>query len=215
MGRETSRPEKRKMLNKKSMSPGTKIGIVLVLGIAAGLIWWFVSPTFIDKEVNEAPPVLLAEPSPTFTLVAPTEAGPAAATEIIAAATETLAPESEAEETGTDQLLRQGSFYPLAHASAGDVLIYQLADGSRILRLQDFSVDNGPDLFVYLVPVDPVPNTTGSEIAGAYNLSPLKGNIGDQNYDIPADLDLSQYKSVVIWCKAFAVPFSAAPLTSH
>ena len=198
------------------MSPGTKMGIVLVLGIVAGLVWWFVSPTFIDKEINEAPPVLLAEPSPTSALVAPTEAAPAAASEIVTATAETPAQESEIEKAGTDQLLRQGSFYPLAHASAGDVLIYQLEDGSRILRLQDFSVDNGPDLFVYLVPADSVPNTTGNEIiAGAYNLSALKGNIGDQNYDIPADLDLSQYKSVVIWCKAFAVPFSAAPLISQ
>lgn len=195
------------------------MGIVLLLGIAAGLAWWFISPIFLDKEVNEAPPVLLTEATPTSAPVEPTETSPAAAEEPTTAPAEetdasTPTPQPESE-TGADQLLVQGSFYPLAHASAGDALIYQLADGSRVLRLENFSVDNGPDLFVYLVPVDPVPNTTGSEIAGAYNLSVLKGNVGDQNYDIPADLDLSQYQSVVIWCRAFAVPFSAAPLNTQ
>jgi hypothetical protein len=112
-------------------------------------------------------------------------------------------------------LLAQGAFYDLIHVGEGQALVYQLADGSRILRLEGFEVDNGPDLYVYLMPLDPVPNTVGSEIPGSISLGRLKGNIGDQNYDIPADLDLSQFKSVVIWCQAFRVPFIAAPLVGQ
>ena len=109
-------------------------------------------------------------------------------------------------------VLAQGSFYDIAHVGAGQALIYQLADGTRILRLQDFEVDNGPDLHVYLVPIDPVPDSVGVEILGSVDLGKLKGNIGDQNYDIPADLDLGQFRSVVIWCQPFRVPFAAAAL---
>jgi hypothetical protein len=112
-------------------------------------------------------------------------------------------------------VLAQGSFYDIIHVGSGQAIVYQLADGSRLLRLQDFEVDNGPELHVYLVPIDPVPASIGIEIPGSVDLSALKGNIGEQNYEIPADLDLSQFKSVVIWCQPFRVPFIAAPLAGQ
>ena len=124
-------------------------------------------------------------------------------------------PASETAAAGTEQILLRGSFYNVEHLGSGEAVVYQLAEGSRILRLQNFSVENGPDLYVYLVPMDPIAPASGSEITGFQSLGRLKGNIGDQNYEIPADLDLSQYKSVVIWCQAFAVPFSAAPLIAQ
>ena len=82
------------------------------------------------------------------------------------------------------------------------------------LRFEDFQVLNGPDLHVWLVGDDPVADTVGVEPAVYVDLGALTGNIGDQNYTIPADLDLSQYKSVVIWCVPFRVPFNAASLAS-
>lgn len=174
------------------------LGLVIVLGIAVAFGWWFFSPAFIDKEVNEPLPTVVVESSPA----------PVIATNPV----EQLVEPQSQPTTETDKILLRGSFYNLRYKGGGEAVVYQQADGTRILRLQDFSVDNGPDLFVYLVPADPVPSTSGTEIAGFYNLGVLKGNIGDQNYEIPADLDLSQFKSVVIWCRAFAVPFSAAPL---
>jgi len=192
-------------MRRNNNSPWKFIGIVIVLGLIGGFAWWFFSPAFIDDPVSEPLPVVSVESSPTpFTAeVAPTSKPVDVQPQ----------PTVETSASTTEQILAQGSFYNLAHLSSGEALVYQLADASRILRLQNFSVDNGPDLFVYLVPVDPVPNASGTEIAGYYNLGRLKGNIGDQNYELPADLDLSQYKSVVIWCQAFAVPFAAAPLT--
>ncbi|MFN3492381.1 MAG: DM13 domain-containing protein, partial [Anaerolineales bacterium] len=173
-------------------------------GIVGAGAWWFFSPAFIDNPVNEPLPTsvpveLTSAPVENNPTAQPVDVQPQSTTEITT--------------TNTQQILLRGSFYNLVHLSSGEAVVYQLADNSRILRLQNFSVDNGPDLYVYLVPVDPVPSTSGSEIAGFYSLGRLKGNVGDQNYEIPADVDLSQYKSIVIWCQAFAVPFAAAPLT--
>lgn len=192
---------------RRNNSPWKYLGIVLVLGLVIGIAWWLIAPVFFDQEVNEALPTAVIESSPTS---APAEVVPT-----VQAVETQPQPTNESAAAGSEQILLQGSFYNVAHVGAGEALVYQLADGSRILRLQNFSVENGPDLYVYLVPVDPVPSGSGSEIPGSYSLGRLKGNIGDQNYEIPADLDLSQYKSVVIWCQAFAVPFSAAPLTTQ
>jgi thiol-disulfide isomerase/thioredoxin len=112
------------------------------------------------------------------------------------------------------QTVSQGTFYPLVHAVQGTATVYLLEDGSRTLRFEDFEVDNGPDLAVWLVPNETIPNQIGVVPAGYYELAKLTGNQGNQNYAIPADLDLSQFKSVVVWCVTFSVPFAAAPLQS-
>jgi hypothetical protein len=109
-------------------------------------------------------------------------------------------------------VLAQGTFYHVVHEGEGTATIFELPDGSRLLRLEDFMVLNGPDLHVYLVPLNPVPYQVGVDIDGAADLGPLKGNVGSQNYPLSPDLDLSQYQSVVIWCQPFRVPFIAAAL---
>jgi hypothetical protein len=193
-------------MHQKRSTPWGYLGIVLILGITAAVGWWFFSPAFIDNMVSEPLPGVAVEASPT----------PAAAeTSPTVQAGEPQATVENPPAVVADQVLSRGSFYNLEHLSSGEAAVYQLADGARILRLQNFFVDNGPDLYVYLVPINPVPNASGSDIPGYYSLGRLKGNIGDQNYELPADLDLSQYKSVVIWCQAFAVPFAAAPLTAQ
>jgi flagellar basal body-associated protein FliL len=96
------------------------------------------------------------------------------------------------------------------HKGSGTGTIYQLPDGSHLLRLEDFTVTNGPDLHVLLASS---PSPTGRADLGDYvDLGSLKGNIGNQNYEIPAGTDLSQFKSVVIYCKPFHVVFSTAAL---
>lgn len=194
-------------MRRNNNSPWKYLGAVIVLGLVGGIAWWLNAPVFFDQEVNEALPTAVIESSPT--------AVPAEVVPTVQAVEAQPQPTNESVAAVSEQILLQGSFYNVAHVGSGEALLYQLADGSRILRLQNFSVDNGPDLYVYLVPVDPVPSGSGSEIAGSYSLGRLKGNSGDQNYEILADLDLSQYRSVVIWCQAFAVPFSAAPLATQ
>jgi electron transfer DM13 len=114
----------------------------------------------------------------------------------------------------SETLLGSGSFHSVAHDSKGTATIYQLADGKRILRFTNFETSNGPDVHVYLVAANDASDSETVTKAGFLELSSLKGNIGDQNYDIPADVDLAKYRAVTIWCKRFSVNFGTAPLNS-
>lgn len=112
-----------------------------------------------------------------------------------------------AETTPTQsKVLSLGSFINADdfHTAEGTAKVIQTGN-ERILRLENFKVRNGPDLFVYL--------SAEIDVAkGFVDLGRLKGNIGDQNYNIPPDTDLSKYKVVVIWCRAFTTPFGSADL---
>ena len=100
-----------------------------------------------------------------------------------------------------------------AHSGGGKVLLIRLPDGKRFLRFEEFRVTNGPDLYVYLSG-HRVPRTSAQLHEGAaFEVGVLKGNIGAQNYELPADLDLSKFKSVAIYCKRFSVMFASAEFT--
>lgn len=93
------------------------------------------------------------------------------------------------------------------HNVEGVAKIITLADGKTFLRLENLKATNGPDLYVYL--------STGKDASDIVNLGRLKGNIGNQNYEIPAGTDLSKYNTVLIWCKAFSTLFGSANLSSQ
>jgi hypothetical protein len=104
--------------------------------------------------------------------------------------------------------LRSGSFVGVndgIHNAEGIAKVIPLQQGSNILRLENFKATNGPDLYVYL--------GTDKSASDFVSLGRLKGNIGNQNYDIPGGTDLSKYNTVLIWCKAFSVLFGSAQLT--
>ncbi|MEL6148985.1 MAG: DM13 domain-containing protein [Chloroflexota bacterium] len=112
--------------------------------------------------------------------------------------------------------LSEGSFIEIdfVHRGEGTATIYELPDGSNVLRFEDFRVTNGPDLHVLLVQ-NPDPRTrddVGESGTGYIDLGQLSGNVGNQNYEIPADVDLSEYNSIVIYCMPFHVVFSVATL---
>jgi hypothetical protein len=113
------------------------------------------------------------------------------------------------------QVLESGTFYGVVHPTTGTATIYRLGDGDRILRFTNFSTSNGPNVHVYLVAADDAKDSTTVERADYIDLGTIKGNTGDQNYALGADLDLSKYRTVSIWCKRFAVNFGAAPLRSE
>ena len=108
--------------------------------------------------------------------------------------------------------LADGQFHDGAHKTAGTASIHRLADGTRVLRLTNFETSNGPDVHVYLVAAEDAKDNDTVTRAGFVELGSLKGNLGDQNYDVPADTDLSKYRSVTIWCRRFGVNFGTAPL---
>ena len=109
--------------------------------------------------------------------------------------------------------LAKGSFKSLAHETKGTATIYKLADGKKTLRLTEFATSNGPDVHVYLTAAEVEKGSDAVKAAGFIDLGSMKGNQGDQNYDIPADIDLGKYKNVTIWCARFGVNFGLAPLS--
>jgi hypothetical protein len=106
-------------------------------------------------------------------------------------------------------LLARGRFESVAHSAAGVATTVRRAEGGNVLTLTSFEVDNGPDLRVYLVSG---PARDESEVEDFKDLGALKGNKGDQQYDLPRGLDLDRYSTVVIWCRAFSVNFARAVL---
>jgi hypothetical protein len=108
----------------------------------------------------------------------------------------------------------KGNFKGLAHETKGLASIYQLADGKRTLRLTEFATSNGPDVHVYLVAAEVEKGNDVVKEAGFIDLGSMKGNIGDQNYEIPVDADLNKYRTVSIWCARFGVNFGTAALAS-
>ena len=110
----------------------------------------------------------------------------------------------------SDQLA-SGQFHSGAHETKGIVTVFQLGD-KKTLRLTNFETSNGPDVHVYLVAAQDAKDNDTVTKAGFVDLGSLKGNIGDQNYDLPANADLAKYRAVTIWCKRFSVNFGTAPL---
>ncbi len=117
-----------------------------------------------------------------------------------------------AEAGSSPQRIVSGEFYSILHPTAGTATIYQMEDGTRVLRFTGFSTSNGPDVHVYMVAGDDAKDVATVEKAGFIDLGVIKGNIGDQNYTLASDLDLAKYRAVSIWCKRFSVNFGAAPL---
>ena len=108
--------------------------------------------------------------------------------------------------------LAMGSFHSNAHDTRGTASVIDLGGGHRVLRLTNFATSNGPDVRVYLVAAADVQDNSTVKSADHVELGPMKGNIGDQNYDIPSAVDLANYRTVTIWCKRFGVNFGSAPL---
>jgi hypothetical protein len=178
------------------MSTARKIRRVIAIALVIFGVW-ALSPSFYNRTVDEAFPA--APAAPTAAMAEPT-AAPAA----MAEPTATTAPVGPV-------VLSRGTFvagsFPGDRAE-GTATIYRLENGQQVLRLEGFSSTNGPDLFVTL-------HTGGNpeKDAGEHlQLARLKGNVGDQNYALPADLDLDRYRSVVIWCRAFNIVFGYATL---
>jgi hypothetical protein len=102
--------------------------------------------------------------------------------------------------------LARGTFASGEHETNGKATVIRLAEGGRVLTLTGFGTSPGPDLRVYLVSGD------ASDFGRVVDLGGLKGNRGDQEYEVPAHVDLRSHRTVVIWCRAFSVRFGSAKL---
>ena len=191
------------------------IVITLIAIALIGAAWFFVSPLFIDEVVDEPFPGGL----PTQQQIA--EMAPDARNELMEQMMDkaAAAPAVEVDEPmdmqtpETPLKVATGRFTDAdaIHKGSGVASLYRLPDGSHVVRLEDFQVTNGPALVVLLASV-PDPQSADEVKRGYIKIDDLKGNKGNQNYEIPADINVGRYRSVVIWCELFDVLFSAAPL---
>ncbi len=110
--------------------------------------------------------------------------------------------------------LETGTFHGKVHKTSGRATIYQEADGKLLLRLTDFKTSNGPDVHVILIAAKDAEDDANflKSSTERVELGTLKGNEGDQNYEIPSDTDLSRFQTVSIYCERFNANFGAAPL---
>jgi hypothetical protein len=178
----------RKLLRPKVWVPTA----IVVLALVGGVLYWFQPQAlFIDKVANED--------------------APGAAAEDDAMMKDDAMKDDAMKDEGAAMMTLTGGFRSIDHPTSGTATLSKADDGKYYVRLEDFSTENGPDLLVYL---SAAPATaSGTEFAQTFiDLGKLKGNIGNQNYVVPDDADLEQYKSVVIWCRRFNVAFGAAPL---
>jgi hypothetical protein len=170
--------------------------VVVGIGVAAGLYWFQPWKLVTDEVVDDAVPV-------------------------VAAASETAAPASApaSRSTGTpaagNRIVAAGTFISHEHDTSGTAEIVRLADGRHQLVLRGLDTSNGPDLRVWLTDQPVIEGTAGWRVFddGRWvEVARLKGNRGDQVYDLPASVDLATARSVSIWCRRFAVSFGAAEL---
>jgi hypothetical protein len=164
------------------------VGVLVVLGGAVGLALFQPWKLWVDDTVDEAAPAV-ALPSPSGSSP-PAPAGP--------------------------RVVASGDFITHEHGTTGRAVVLQLADGSRVLRLENLNTSNGPDLHVWITDAPVKQGTAGWRVFddGEYTaLGKLKGNKGSQNYALPASVNLAELNSVTIWCDRFNVSFGAAALT--
>lgn len=161
-------------------------GYALVAVAAAVLV---IAPTLIDKEVDEE----IVTGAPAQAASAPSE--PRAGGESQAAAQGNIR-------------VASGRFASIAHESRGKAAVVELAGGARKLTLSNFETDPGPDLRLYVSTGDPA----SGDLGDFRDLGALKGNVGNQQYDLSVGLNVERYSTVVVWCRAFSVAFTSAPL---
>ena len=119
-------------------------------------------------------------------------------------------PTTTTEAPSEPQAIGSGSFYGIDHSAEGTATVYEL-DGQYVLRFEDDTdIQNGPDLYVYLLPA--ADYDKGDDLGEFIDLGKIKGNVGGQNYELPAEYDPDVHQFVMIWCLRFNVPFAAVPL---
>lgn len=164
----------------------------------------------VDESLADAFPVTETAENTTTTTSAAPPATTAAPSDEPAATTTTAPPTTTVPEPTGPVAIGAGAFYGIDHSAEGTATVYEQG-GSHVLRFEDDTdIQNGPDLFVWVLESD---SYDGGDPGEFIELGKIKGNVGGQNYELPAEFDPEVHQFVLIWCKRFSVPFAAAPLT--
>ncbi len=180
--------------------------IVAAVVVGAPVAWYLGSPLFLNRTVREEFPMSAGATVPGGMTRRQVEDAMAEAARAARQASEPLAPAM----TGAVVVAR-GTFTggDGFHRGRGTATVYRLGD-RLVLRFEEFQVTNGPDLHVILTR-HAAPKSGEDVQQGYLEIAKLKGNIGEQNYTLPAGLRLDDYRTVVIYCKPFHVVFATAP----
>ena len=180
--------------------------LVPLLAVAVPVGWYLTSPLVLSVAIDEPPPVVAiaspsSQPSPAAARSPRPSAAPGQPSGPAASASATPVPLAAVRSgsfTGSDEF----------HFGRGTARLIEVSPGSFVVRLEDFAVRNGPDLYVYLSP------SAHGYTDRAIELGRLKADTGNQNYPVPAGAggDPARAASVVIWCKQFSHLFATAPL---
>lgn len=185
----------------------------IVLAIIAipiiAVAWWLLEPLFRDDVVSEDFPMSATAEMPVGMTQSEAEDIMQGMAKINMTQKEDMMGAMDEAAVLASGEFRDGDSF---HKGSGNVALYKLAGGDHVLRFENLDVTNGPDLRVLLSPhADPMSKSELND-AGFELLAKLKGNKGDQNYEIPADIDVESVNSVIIYCYPFKVIFSVAPL---
>lgn len=170
------------------------VAVVLVVALGVGLYLFQPWRLLTVRETHEA------------LLVSTATAQSASQSTAQSAPSGTPAPVAE-----TAKEVAAGEWRSLEHATTGKASLIKLPGGGHSVQFAALDTSDGPDLYVYLSPhVSSSAEKTFGQ--GFTSLGKLKGNRGDQVYEIPSGVDVSTIRSVVIWCKRFSAGFAVAPL---
>ncbi|MSQ07320.1 MAG: hypothetical protein EXR54_04415 [Dehalococcoidia bacterium] len=217
---------------------GSRKGLLLGIGILVlipviGIGWWLLSPLLLNKTVEEEFPLASNATIPQGMTRAEVEKKmmemASVNSEVMDKMPDLMAmdkmpaagdammykiPVKDAAMPASPVQVKAGAFRDADsfHKGSGQATIYRAPDGSSLLRLENFRVTNGPDLHLLLTPAADPKSRDELTSAGYVDLGKLKGNMGSQNYPIPAGVDVAGLRSVVIYCLPFQVVFSVAVL---
>ena len=196
------------------------IGVALLAFLAFGVFG--VHTKFFDDEVSESGPVFASGAASDIASDVVDQATTDEMNAVMEAEQIPLEVDSnepmppavdEAQAAGVVVTLFEGSFGPRSHPGEGTAKVLNDGTEQRFLRFENFATDNGPDLNVYLTTADAAADASEFGASGQFvDLGDLKGNVGEQNYEIPPEVDLDQFDTVVVWCVRFGVAFAAADL---
>lgn len=180
--------------------------LVAFLALAAGFATYVVLTLKSGATLDEASPIVAAPadvPEMDETKLPPMDE--AVKADFIAQSEAERETVIEAEEAmpAEPRIVASGEFMRYVHSVEGRALFIEGKD-SRTLRFEDFSTDNGPDLYVYL--------SADKGTKDIIDLGRIRATHGNVNYEVPKEVDITKYKYVLIWCRPFGVLFSYALL---
>jgi electron transfer DM13 len=184
--------------------------LAVVVGLWAFQPWKVFTHSTIDEALPSVPAVEPGAPVGSATVTA--ESLPPVSSPPAVPAPGVPSPGVPAPAVPAPVVLAEGTFVSQEHETGGVAKVVELPDGSRVLRLENFSTSDGPDVHVWLTE-QPAGSGLSSYDDGRYvKLGKIKATSGNQNYPIPAEVSIAGLRSVVIWCDRFNVAFGSAPL---